>query len=108
VNNLSRTGNDTVITGSQMVSVADIRWWMVRHRATKRLGYDEKDSVMKNLLLAVAATLLFAGAPAFASPSEDAEWDITPQAPAASCHFVREPMTTPNGHVAYREVQVCP
>jgi hypothetical protein len=64
---------------------------------------------MRNLLLAAAAaTLLFASAPAFASPSEDAEWDITPQAPAASCHFVGEPVTIANGHVVYREVQVCP
>jgi hypothetical protein len=63
---------------------------------------------MKNLLLAAtAATLLIGAAPAFASPANDAEWDITPQAPAATCHFVREPVTMSNGHVVYREVQFC-
>ena len=62
---------------------------------------------MKNLLLAAAAaTLVIGAAPAFASPANDAEWDITPQAPAATCHFVREPVTMSNGHVVYREVQV--
>ena len=74
-----------------------------RQTASKR-----KDSVMKNLLLAAAAaTLVIGAAPAFASPANDAEWDITPQAPAATCHFVREPVTMSNGHVVYREVQVC-
>ena len=63
---------------------------------------------MKTLLLAAgAATLMIAAAPAFASPASDAEWDITPQAPAATCHFVREPVTMSNGHVVYRDVQVC-
>jgi len=63
---------------------------------------------MKNLLLATAAATLVLGvAPAFAAPANDAEWDITPQAPAATCHFVREPVRMPNGHIAYEEVQVC-
>jgi hypothetical protein len=108
MNNLSRTGNDTVITGSQITSAADIRWRTVRHRVTN--GWcDEKDAIMKNLLLAAAAaTLVFAGAPAFASPSDDAQWGITAQPLAGSCHFVSEPETMPNGHVVYREVQVCP
>ena len=74
----------------------------------RRLQLKRKDSVMKNLLLAAAAaTLAIGAAPAFASPANDAEWDITPQAPAATCHFVREPVTMSNGHVVYREVQVC-
>jgi hypothetical protein len=51
---------------------------------------------VKNLLLAAAAATLVIGAvPAFASPANDAEWNITPQAPAATCHFVREPVTYP-------------
>jgi hypothetical protein len=63
---------------------------------------------MKNLLLAAVAAKVAIGAPpAFASPGNHAEWDITPQAPAATCHFVREPVTMSNGHVVYREVQVC-
>jgi hypothetical protein len=66
---------------------------------------------MKNLLLALlaasAATLVIGAAPTFASPANDAEWNITPQAPAAACHFVREPVTLSNGRVAHREVQVC-
>ena len=66
---------------------------------------------MKNLLLALlaasAATLVIGAAPTFASPASDAEWNITPQAPAATCHFVREPVTLSNGRVVHREVQVC-
>ena len=63
---------------------------------------------MKNLLLATAAATLVLGvAPAFAAPANDAEWDITPQAPAATCHFVREPVTLSNGRVVHREAQVC-
>jgi hypothetical protein len=65
---------------------------------------------MKNLLLALlaasAATLVIGAAPTFASPASDAEWNITPQAPAATCHFVRE-ITLSNGRVGHREVQVC-
>jgi hypothetical protein len=57
------------------------------------------DNAMKKLLLATAAAALVLGAvPAFASPADDAQWDITPQAPALSCHFVREPVRMPNGH----------
>jgi hypothetical protein len=63
---------------------------------------------MKNLLLAAAAaTLVFATAPAFASPAEDADQGIAVYPPVASCHFVKEPVTMQNGRVVYREVQVC-
>jgi hypothetical protein len=64
---------------------------------------------MKNLLLAAAAaTMVIAVSPAFASsPGDDAEWDRSPYAAPSSCHFVREPVTLSNGHVVYREVQVC-
>ena len=63
---------------------------------------------MKNLLLAAAAaTLVMGAAPAFASPAGDAEWDITPYPLAVPCHFVRQPVTLPNGRLVYREVQFC-
>ena len=81
---------------------------MYHNKCSRQTASKRKDSVMKNLLLAAAAARLVIGAaPAFASPANDAEWDITPQAPAATCHFVREPVTMSNGHVVYREVQVC-
>jgi hypothetical protein len=71
-------------------------------------GRIERSNAMKNLLLAAAAaTLVLGAAPAFASPADDAQWDITPQSPSLPCHFVREPVRMPNGHVAYEEVQVC-
>jgi hypothetical protein len=67
-----------------------------------------KDNVMKTLLFAAAAaTLVITAAPVFASPANDAEWDITPYPLAAPCHFVRAPVTLPNGRVVYREVQFC-
>jgi hypothetical protein len=63
---------------------------------------------MKGLLLAAAvAALPFGVAPAFASPGNDAEWNISPYPSAGTCHFVRESVPTQNGHVVYREVQVC-
>jgi hypothetical protein len=63
---------------------------------------------MKNLLLAAAATtLVFATAPAFASLADDAEQGVAGYPPVASCHFVNEPVTMQNGHVVYRQVQVC-
>jgi hypothetical protein len=63
---------------------------------------------MKNLLLAAAAaTLVIGAAPAFASPADDADNGIAVYPPVGSCHFVREAVTTQNGRVVYREVQVC-
>ena len=64
---------------------------------------------MKNLLLAVAAaTMVIAVSPAFAAaPTDDAEWNRSPYPSAGTCHFVREPVTMQNGHVVYRNVQVC-
>jgi len=63
---------------------------------------------MKNLLLAAAAaTMVIAVSPAFASPANDAEWDLTPYPSTSTCHFVREAVGTQNGHVIYQTVQVC-
>jgi hypothetical protein len=64
---------------------------------------------MKNLLLAAAAaTMVIAVSPAFAaSPADDAEWDRTTYPAPGACHFVREAVTTQDGHVVYRNVQVC-
>jgi hypothetical protein len=63
---------------------------------------------MKNLLLAAAiAALPFGVASAFASPANDAEWDIGNNPTSLPCHLVREAVTMQNGHVVYRNVQVC-
>jgi hypothetical protein len=63
---------------------------------------------MKNLLLAAAAaTMVIAVSPAFASPTDDFEWNQSPYPTVDSCHFVREAVTAQNGHVTYRMVQVC-
>ena len=63
---------------------------------------------MKNLLLAAAAaTMVIAVSPAFASPTDDAEWNVGPYPSASTCHFVREAVPTQNGHVTYQMVQVC-
>jgi hypothetical protein len=64
---------------------------------------------MKNLLLAAAAaTMVIAISPAFAaSPASEAEWNITPYPSAGTCHFVREAVRAPNGHIVYQDVQVC-
>ena len=64
---------------------------------------------MKNLLLAAAAAnMVIAVSPAFAaSPGNDAEWNITPYPSAGTCHFVREAVRAPDGHVVYQDVQVC-
>ena len=64
---------------------------------------------MKNLFLAAAiAALPFGVASAFASsPGYDAEWDIGNNPTSLPCHFVREAVTMQNGHVVYRNVQVC-
>jgi hypothetical protein len=64
---------------------------------------------MKSLLLAAAAaTMVIAVAPAFAAaPADDAENDRSTYPSAGTCHFVREAIPTANGHVVYRNVQVC-
>jgi hypothetical protein len=62
---------------------------------------------MKNLLLAAAAaTLVIAVSPAFASQASEAESGDAAYPLAGQCHFVREAVMQ-NGHVVYREVQVC-
>ena len=63
---------------------------------------------MKSLFLATAAaTFVVAAAPAFASPSDDAMWDMIPYPHVEACHFVNEPVRLPDGRVVYRVVQVC-
>ena len=63
---------------------------------------------MKNLLLAAAAaTMVIAVSPAFASPADEAEWGVSIYPSPGTCHFVREAVTTQNGRVIYRDVQVC-
>ena len=79
-----------------------------RRRMFDGFGTNEKDSVMKNLLLAAAAaTMVFAVAPAFASPASDAEEGYTVYPSPGECHFVKERIPTQTGHVIYRMVQVC-
>jgi hypothetical protein len=52
--------------------------------------------------------MVIAVSPAFAaSPGDDAEWDRSPYSPPATCHYIREAVTTQGGHVVYRNVQVC-
>jgi len=52
--------------------------------------------------------MVIAVSPAFAaSPANDAEWNISPYPSAGTCHFVREAVRAPDGHVVYQEVQVC-
>jgi hypothetical protein len=63
---------------------------------------------MKNLLLAAAAaTMAIAVTPAFASPADDAEWNLSTYPSAGVCHFVKEAVTAQNGRVIYQTVQVC-
>ena len=85
------------------------KWHLYHIKCSRQTASKRKDSVMKNLLLAAAAaTMVIAVSPAFAaSPADDAEWNISPYPSAGTCHFVREPVTMQNGHVVYRNVQVC-
>jgi hypothetical protein len=66
------------------------------------------ENVMKNLLLAAAATtMVFAVSPVFASLRYEAMWDMLPYPSSLPCHFVRQAIRTQNGHVTYKMVQVC-
>jgi hypothetical protein len=63
---------------------------------------------MKNLLLAAAAvTMVVAVSPAFASIADESENGLAVYPSAGVCHFVREAVTTQDGRVTYRQVQVC-
>jgi hypothetical protein len=64
---------------------------------------------MKNLLLAAAAaTMVIAVSQAFAAaPADDAENNRSTYPSAGTCHFVKEAVPTANGHIVYRDVQVC-
>jgi hypothetical protein len=69
---------------------------------------NERDSVMKNLLLAAAAaTMVIAASPVFANPASEAEEGFGVYPSVGSCHFVKEAVTAPNGRVVYQTVQVC-
>ena len=58
---------------------------------------------MRNLLLAMAAaTLVIGAAPAFAGHSDDVHNN-----PGVRCHYVREPVRMPDGHVVYQTDEVC-
>jgi hypothetical protein len=67
------------------------------------------ENVMKNLLLAAAAaTMVFAVAPAFAaSPADDAEQGYSVYPSPGTCHFVKQQVVLPNGHVIFQTHQVC-
>ena len=61
----------------------------------------------KLLVTTAAATMLMAAVPAFAGPADDAEQGLSTYPSAGTCHFVREAVRAPDGHVVYQEVQVC-
>ena len=64
---------------------------------------------MKKVLFATAAATMFVAiSPAFAaSPADDAEWDRRAYPLAGECHFVKQPVMLPNGHLVFQTQQVC-
>ena|ERR1700722_7923049 len=68
-----------------------------------------KETVMKKVLFATAAATMFVAiSPAFAaSPADDAEWDRRAYPLAGECHFVKQPVMLPNGHLVFQTEQVC-
>jgi hypothetical protein len=84
-------------------------WWI--RASDRRAGgfrWIKMENVMKNLLLAAAiAALPFGVASAFASPTNDMEWDVGNNPTSSPCHFVREAVTMQNGRVVYERHQVC-
>jgi hypothetical protein len=68
-----------------------------------------KETVMKKVLFATAAATIFvAVSPAFAaSPADDAEWDRRAYPSASECHFLKERVMLPNGHLVFQTQQVC-
>jgi hypothetical protein len=71
-------------------------------------GCIKMEKVMKNLFLAaVAATMVFAVSPALASAASDAESGYSVYPSAGECHFVKQQIALPNGHVVYQMHQLC-
>jgi hypothetical protein len=68
---------------------------------------NERDSVVKNLLLAAAAATMIAVSPAFASIADEAEQGIAVYPSVGPCHFVKQAVRGQDGRVTYRTVQVC-
>jgi hypothetical protein len=66
---------------------------------------------MENVLFAAAtAMVIVAVSPAFASfPADDAEqgYSVYPPACDYECHFLKEQVVLPNGHVVFLTRQVC-
>ena len=64
---------------------------------------------MENVLFAAAiAMVIVAVSPAFASsPADDAEQGYSVYPPAGECHFLKEQVVLPNGHVVFLTHQVC-
>jgi hypothetical protein len=64
---------------------------------------------MENVLFAAAtAMVIVAASPAFASsPADDAEQGYSAYPPAGECHFLKEQLVLPNGHVVFLTHQVC-
>ena len=63
---------------------------------------------MKKVLYTTAAATMFVAAPAFAaSPADDAEWDRRAYPSASECHFLKERVILPNGHLVFQTQQVC-
>jgi hypothetical protein len=64
---------------------------------------------MENVLFAAAtAMVIVAVSPAFASsPADDAEQGYSVYPPAGECHFLKEQVVLPNGHVVFLTHQFC-
>jgi hypothetical protein len=64
---------------------------------------------MKKVLFATAAATIFvAVSSAFAaSPADDAEWDRRAYPTPGQCHFLKQRVMLPNGHVVFENQQVC-
>jgi hypothetical protein len=64
---------------------------------------------MKNELFAAATAMMFvAVSPAFAtSPEEQAAHDQSVYPPGSECHFLKDRVVLPNGHVVFLTHQGC-
>jgi hypothetical protein len=52
--------------------------------------------------------MFVAVSPAFAaSPADDAEWDRGAYPTASECHFLKQRVMLPNGHLVFQTQQVC-
>ena len=61
----------------------------------------------KVLFAAAAATMVFAVSPTFASTADEAEQGLAVYPSAGECHFVKQRVVLPNGHVVFLTHQVC-